>query len=70
MFIIVLITGCSTTYYGHSKTEWDMLSKEEQTTIIEEYQFIIESKRKQEHKDIIDARTESVIELGVREQNY
>lgn len=62
---MITIQGCSTLYYGHTKEDWDNLSEEEKIAIKEEYQFIVDSKKEKAHKDIIDARTQSIIERGV-----
>lgn len=65
--ILFLITtqACTTPYYGYSKDDWGKLSEDEQATVKGDYELIIDSRREQVHRDIIDARTQSVIDLGV-----
>ena len=70
LLVIIALQGCSTPYYGHSKIEWDNLSEVEKVAVKKEYQFIIDSKVTQKHKDIIDARTQSVIDFGVEGPKY
>jgi len=70
LLVIVVFQGCSTPYYGYSKEGWESLSDEERIAKKEEYQVIIDSKKQQAHKDIIDARTQSVIDLGVKGPKY
>ena len=62
---MIALLGCSTPYYGYSKDDWNNLSEEERIAIKKEYQFIIEARERQKHEDVIDARTQSVIDLGV-----
>ena len=70
LLLIISIQGCSTSYYRHSKEDWNNLSIEERIAIKEEYQIIIDSKRGQAHKDILDARTQSIIDRGVDGPKY
>ena len=70
LLVVVVFQGCSTPNYGYSKEGWKSLSEEERVTIKEEYQAIIDSKKKQAHKDIIDARTQSIIDRGVAGPKY
>ncbi|VAX03517.1 hypothetical protein MNBD_GAMMA19-1687 [hydrothermal vent metagenome] len=66
LVIIVLLQGCSTGYFGHTKTEWDKLTDVEKATVKEEYQTAINAKNGQAHADKIKARTQSVIDCGVQ----
>lgn len=61
----VLLQGCSTLYFGHSKEEWNSFSDDEKTAIKAEYQTIINSRNEQTHTDKINARTQSIIDYGV-----
>lgn len=70
LLLIGFLQACSTPYYGHSKEDWDKLSEEERVTIKKEYQFIIDSRNKQAHKDTIDARTQSIIDFAVEGPKY
>ncbi len=63
--IVVLLQGCSTGYFGHTKAEWDKLTDVEKATVKEEYQTAINAKNGQAHTDKIKARTQSVIDYGV-----
>ena len=63
--LLLVLSGCSTPYFGYSEGEWNNLSEDEQAAIKAEYQPIIDARAKQAHQDIIDERTESVINLGV-----
>jgi len=63
--VLFILQACTTQYYGHTKNEWDNFSKEEKMAIKLEYQEIIDSRNKQAHKDIINSRTEQVIDMGV-----
>ncbi len=65
LVIVVLLQGCSTGYFGHTKAEWDTLSDVEKATVKEEYQTIINVKNAQAHTDKTEARTQSVIDYGV-----
>ena len=65
LLVTILLQGCSTLYYGHSKVVWDNFSEDEQIAIRNEYQFIFDSQMEQKHKKIIDARTQSIIDRGV-----
>jgi len=62
------ITCCTTPYFGYSKTDWKNLSKKERMTIKAEYKNIISAQREQKHTDLIDARKQSIISLGVDKQ--
>jgi hypothetical protein len=68
--MLTMLQGCSTNYYGHSKEEWDNFSREEQIAIEKEYQSIIGTANAQKHKDIIDARKQSIIDLGTTGRKY
>ena len=70
LFLILAIQGCSTPYYGYSKEDWNSLSEEERIAIKKEYQSIIDSNREQQHKDILDERTQSIIDRGVEGPKY
>jgi len=70
LLITISLQGCSTPYYGHSKSEWDKLSEEEQIAMKKEYQLIIDSKKEQKHKNIIDERTQSIIDRGVEGRKH
>ena len=65
--ILFLITAqaCTTPYYGYSKDDWGKLTEAEQAIVKSDYETIIDSRKEQVHRDIIDARTQSVIDLGV-----
>lgn len=69
LLVVLFIQGCSALYYGHSKEDWDRLTDDEQAAIKLEYQTIIDSKRAQAHQDVINARTQSIIDLGVSGAN-
>lgn len=62
---IILISGCSSPYYGYTKQEWDGFSEKEQAAIKAEYQTVIDAKNNQAHTDKINDRTQSVIDYGV-----
>jgi PBP1b-binding outer membrane lipoprotein LpoB len=64
--IILLIQGCSVFYYGHTKEEWNNLTEKEKREIKSEYQSLIDSRNEQAHTDTIDARTQSVVDYGVK----
>jgi len=68
--ILFILQACTTQYYGHTKNEWNNFSKEEKIAIKMEYQKIIDSRNKQNHKDIISSRTEQVIDMGVNPTRY
>ena len=51
-------------YYGHTKEEWNKLTKEEQIVIIKDYEVIINSRHAQTHKDKINSRTQSIVDFG------
>ncbi len=70
LFVIVVFQGCSTPYYGHSKEDWEKLSEEEHVAIKKEYQFIVDSRKEQTHKNTINAKTQSVIDLGIAGPKY
>jgi len=63
--VLFILQACTTQHYGHTKNEWDNFSKEEKMAIKLEYQEIIDSRNKQDHKNIIESRTEQVIDMGV-----
>ncbi len=65
LVIVVLLQGCSTVYFGHTKAEWDKLTDVEKATVKEEYQTVINAKNGQAYADKIKARTQSVIDYGV-----
>jgi len=65
LLFLLSVPACTTPYYGYSKEDWGKLTKDEQTAVKSEYELIVESRREQVHRDIIDARTQSVIDLGV-----
>lgn len=65
VFFIAIIQGCSTPYYGYSKSDWYALSIIERAEIEKEYEFVKNTRKEQKHKDIINARTQSIIDLGV-----
>lgn len=70
IFIMILLQGCSTPYFGYSEKEWQKLSDEERAVKREEYQPIIDSRGERAHTDVIDARTQSVIDRGVNGPKY
>ena len=62
---ITFLQGRSTPYYGYSKSDWDALSEVDKTLIEKEYVFIKNTREGQKLKDMINARTQSIIHLGV-----
>ena len=61
----IFLASCATPYFGHSKTEWDKMSTEEQNAIKAEYQQVIDSRSAQNHQDKIDTLTETIIDHGI-----
>ena len=70
-FVIALaIQGCAAPYYGLTEEEWNSLNEEEQTAIKAEYQNIIALKENQERRKLHDARTQSIIDYGLKGPKY
>jgi TRAP-type C4-dicarboxylate transport system substrate-binding protein len=61
--------GCSSPYYGYSKAEWDALSINERIAIKEEYDAILATKNNQRSNEVIQERTESIIDFGSSRQS-
>lgn len=59
------VSGCATEYYGYSRQQWNAFSQEEQTAIAKEYDYILEEKEQQRHKDLIESYRQKIIERGV-----
>jgi len=70
LLLIIALQGCSASYYGHVKEDWNKLSEDERMAIKKEYQVIVDSKKKQSHKGILEARTQSIIDRGVEGPRY
>lgn len=70
IFVVVIMQGCATPYYGYSKSDWDAMSEIDKVAIKEEYEFIKNTQAQQKHKDIIGARTQSIIDRGVKGRKY
>ncbi|MFV2061344.1 MAG: hypothetical protein ACC653_11725 [Gammaproteobacteria bacterium] len=62
--VVLLIVSCATPYFGYSKTDWDNFTEEERTEIQVEYRKIIAIQKNLDHTDIINDRTQSVVDLG------
>ena len=63
---VTLCFSCAKPYYGYSKQDWDKLPVEQQRIIKAEFQPIIDSTRLQAHKNMMQKRKQSLIDLGVR----
>jgi hypothetical protein len=70
MLATATLMGCSSPYYGYSQQEWNSLSEEEKLSIKKQYLQIVDSKVEQRHEDRIDARTQSVIDRGVKGREF
>lgn len=70
LFIILVLQGCSRPYFGYSEAAWQAMSEEEKVAITTEYQAVIDARGEQAHADVIDARTQSVIDRGVNGPKY
>ena len=64
VLLVFLLYGCTTSYYGYSKDAWNGMSEGERSSIKSEYELVLESRNKQGHQDVIDARMQSVIDRG------
>ena len=66
MFAVsAFLISCATPYYGYTKNDWESLSEEEQTAVKAEYQDIIDSKKEQKHKDLLESYKQKIIDAGV-----
>lgn len=64
------LNGCSNSWYGYSKQQWDRFSAEEQAEIKKEYGFIVDAREQQKHKDKIEQRKRSIIDYGASYPRY
>lgn len=58
------LNACSIFYFGHTKEEWNRLTEAEKSAAKAEYQQAINSREEEKHTDIINSRTQSVIDYG------
>jgi len=70
IILIVLLYGCSTLYYGHTKDQWNALSEQEKSQIKSEYKDVMASQKNQGHDDKIKARDQQVIDRGINPGRY
>ncbi|WP_455220199.1 hypothetical protein [Kaarinaea lacus] len=61
----LMLAGCATAYYGHSKEEWRKLSEEEKQAARGKYDEIINFKYRQEHEDQFEERKQQAINRGL-----
>lgn len=64
LLITIFCAACVHPYFGYTEAEWNRLPEKQQQAIKAEYQPIIDAKRAQRHEDLIDERTQQVIDLG------
>lgn len=73
-FLLVLLglvsSGCANSHYGYTESQWNGLSSEEQVAVKKEYETAIEARRQQKHRDNLEARKQSVIDLGNEKRLY
>ena len=70
-FVIALaLHGCAAPYYGLTEEEWNSLDEKGQTAIKAEYQNIIALQENQERRKPHDARTQSIIDYGLKGPKY
>jgi hypothetical protein len=61
---VLALNACSVFYFGHTKEEWNRLTEAEKSAVKVEYQQAINSREEEKHTDIINSRTQSVIDYG------
>ena len=65
LILTMMMTGCSTSYYGYKENEWNALSEKEKEAAAAEYQQIIDEKNEKEHEELIEAYKQKIIRRGI-----
>ena len=68
LIVALLTQACSSPYFGRTKEGWNNLTEEERMAVKKEYQAIIDARSEETHTDIINERTQSIIDYGVSKQ--
>lgn len=66
LLITIFCAACMHPYFGYTEAEWNRLPGKQRQAIKAEYQPIIDAKHAQRHDELIEERTQQVIDLGVR----